>query len=41
MRIDIMTLFPEAVNAMLGESILGRAASGNNRDSLPPDPGLH
>jgi len=25
MRIDIMTLFPDAVNAMLGESILGRA----------------
>jgi len=26
MKIDIMTLFPEAVNAMLHESILGRAA---------------
>ena len=25
MRIDIMTLFPEAVSAMLHESILGRA----------------
>ena len=25
MRIDIMTLFPDAVNAMMGESILGRA----------------
>ena len=25
MRIDIMTLFPDAVNAMMKESILGRA----------------
>ena len=26
MRIDILTLFPQAVDAMMGESILGRAA---------------
>ena len=26
MRIDIMTLFPDTVNAVLHESILGRAA---------------
>ena len=26
MRIDIMTLFPDRMNAMLHESILGRAA---------------
>jgi tRNA (guanine37-N1)-methyltransferase len=25
-RIDIMTLFPDSMGAMLGESILGRAA---------------
>ncbi|MEG1316071.1 MAG: tRNA (guanosine(37)-N1)-methyltransferase TrmD, partial [Oscillospiraceae bacterium] len=27
MRIDIMTLFPDTMSAMLGESILGRAAA--------------
>ena len=26
MRIDILTLFPDSMQAMLGESILGRAA---------------
>lgn len=29
MRIDIMTLFPETMGAVLGESILGRAAAKN------------
>jgi tRNA (guanine37-N1)-methyltransferase len=29
MRIDIMTLFPETMRAVLGESILGRAAAKN------------
>ena len=27
MRIDILTLFPDSVRAVLGESILGRAAA--------------
>ena len=27
MRIDIMTLFPDTMRAILGESILGRAAA--------------
>ena len=27
MRIDIMTLFPDTVNAVLHESIIGRAAA--------------
>ena len=25
MRIDIMTLFPDAIDAMMGQSIIGRA----------------
>ena len=25
MRIDIMTLFPDAIEAMMGQSIIGRA----------------
>ena len=25
MRIDIMTLFPDAIDAMMGQSIMGRA----------------
>ena len=33
MRIDIMTLFPDAIEAMMGQSIIGRAqARGHVQD---------
>ena len=42
MQIDILTLFPESVDAMLNVSILGRAQErGLYRHPHPPDPGLH
>lgn len=42
MNIDILTLFPESVDAMLNVSILGRAqARGHIAHPHPSNPGLH
>ena len=42
MRIDILTLFPASVDAMMNVSILGRAQErGLHRDQDAPDPRLH
>ena len=41
MRIDILTLFPDAVDAMMHASILGRAQErGYITHQDPPDPQL-
>ena len=41
MRIDILTLFPDAVDAMMHASILGRAQERLYHHQDPPDPKLH
>ena len=42
MRIDIMTLFPDAIDAMMQQSIIGRAQErGYIQIVDPPDPGIY
>lgn len=41
MRIDIMTLFPDAIEAMMGQSIMAGPGPGLYPALYPSDPGIY